>query len=141
MYDFQQSCKPEGLRCSKLFRTSISISQRSNVLQSTLKQDWRGYAAMLRKPQNLRLRFYNSKYPMFFSAHLKISLSYLQKSQKKLKCLTRPFLFCCVCINNTHFPEEQSNEHQQKKSTNTASYDNRQEVKHFVFQEDKSNLE
>ena len=46
-----------------------------------------------------------------------------------------------MCINDTHFPEEQNNECQQEKSTNTASYDNRHGIKHFIFQEDKSNLE
>lgn len=58
-----------------------------------------------------------------------------------LKHLTKRFLFCCVCINATCFPEEQNNERQREKSTNGASYGNRQEIKHFIFQEDKSNLE
>lgn len=52
--------------------------------------------------------------------------------------LTKRFLFCCVCVKDTHLPEEQNNEQQQEKSTNRALYDNRYRIKHF--QEDKSYL-
>lgn len=54
--------------------------------------------------------------------------------------LTKRYLFCCVCVKDTHLPEEQNNEQQQEKSTNRASYDNRYRIKHFLFQEDKSYL-
>lgn len=46
-----------------------------------------------------------------------------------------------MCISDTHFPEKHSKERQQDKSTSTASYDNRPEIKHFILQEDEGDLQ